>query len=268
MRTIVLQSYRAHDVPGWIGTCLVTVAKWAQQSGFDYLLTGDEFFDYAPAWVRQRCGAQIFPVTDLARLNLLQDYLGRGYQRVVWVDADVLVFAPQWLKIDTQAGYAFSHEVVLGELPDGRVHLSAPRINNAVMVFEKDHPMLAFYRFATEAILRHAPPGEIERTVVGPKFLTALNRAMPIERLNSVGLFTPRLMADIATGGHQHCAAYATAFGYPMGAANLCHFNRHFSDVVAQSQLDALFEQAIDRLLATQGQILNRHLVPNAQTIF
>lgn len=260
LKTIVLQSYRTHSIPNWIGTCLRTAAEWAKDSGFDYLLTGDEFFDYAPAWVRERCGSQIFPVTDLARLNLMLDYLERGYDRAVWLDADVLVFAPQLLRIDTQAGYAFSHEVMLGEMPDGRIHIFDPSINNAVMVFEKNHPMLEFYRFATEAILRHAPPGEIARTAVGPQFLTALQGAMPIERLVSVGLFTPRLMAAIAQNDERLCAAYARQFGYPMGAANLCHFTHHLSDSASRQRLDALFDQAVGKLMASGGGILNRYL--------
>ena len=260
MKTIVLQSYRTHNIPNWIATCLQSVAEWAKQSGFDYVLTGDEFFDYAPAWVRERCGAQIFPVTDLARLYLIREYLERGYDRAIWLDADVIVFAPQLMKVDTQSGYAFSHEIMLGEAPDGSIRLSAPSINNAAMVFEAGHPMLEFYRFATEAVLRHAPPGEIERTAVGPQFLVALHGAMPLERLTSVGLFSPKLMEEIAQGGHNLCAAYARQFGYPMGAANLCHFTRHYADDASRQQLDRIFEQAISRLLATQGQILNIHL--------
>ena len=260
MKTIVLQSYRTHNIPGWIATCLQSVADWAKRSGFDYVLIGDEFFDYAPAWARERCGAQIFPVTDLARLNLIRDYLDRGYDRAIWLDADVIVFAPQYMRVDTESGYAFSHEIVLSVAPDGGVRLSAPRINNAVMVFEAGHPMLEFYRFATEAILRHAPPGEIERTAVGPKFLVALNGAMPVERLTSVGLFVPKLMEDIASGGHELCAAYARQFGFPMGAANLCHFTRHFADEESRQRLDLVFERAISRLIETRGEILNAHL--------
>ncbi|SMB28503.1 protein of unknown function [Sterolibacterium denitrificans] len=260
MKTIVLQSYRTHGIPGWIATCLRSVADWARQSGFDHALIGDEFFDYAPAWARERCGAQIFPVTDLARLYLIRDYLGRGYDRAIWLDADVIVFAPHLLKVDTASGYAFSHEVMLGKAPDGSVRLSAPSINNAAMVFEAGNPMLEFYRFATEAVLRHAPPGKIERTTVGPRFLVALNGAMPIERLTSVGLFTPKLMADIAQGGHTLCAIYARQFGFPMGAANLCHFTRHLADDAGRQQMDRIFEQAISQLLTTQGEILNRHL--------
>lgn len=260
MKTIVLQSYRTHDIPGWIATCLRSVADWARQSGFDHALIGDEFFDYAPAWARERCGTQIFPVTDLARLYLIRDYLGRGYDRAIWLDADVIVFAPHLLKVDTASGYAFSHEVMLGEAPDGSMRLSAPSINNAAMVFEAGNPMLEFYRFAAEAVLRHALPGEIERTAVGPRFLVALNGAMPIERLTSVGLFTPKLMADIAQGGHTLCAIYARHFGFPMGAANLCHFKRHSANDAGRQQLDRIFEQAIGQLLATRREILNRHL--------
>jgi hypothetical protein len=260
MKTIVLQSYRTHNIPGWITTCLQSVADWAKQSGFDHALIGDEFFDYAPAWARERCGTQIFPVTDLARLYLIRDYLGRGYDRAIWLDADVIVFAPHLLKMDTVSGYAFSHEVMLGEAPDGSMRLSAPSINNAAMVFEAGHPMLEFYRFASEAILRHAPPGDVERTAVGPKFLVALNGAMPVERLTSVGLFTPKLMMDIAQGGPTLCAIYARQFGFPMGAANLCHFTHHLADDANRQQLDQVFEQAIQQLLTTQGDILNRHL--------
>lgn len=264
MQTIVLQSYRSHDIPDWIATCLRTAGEWANQSGFDHVLTGDDFFDYAPAWARERCGTNIFPITDLARLHMMHDYLGRGYDRAVWLDADVIVFAPQLLKIDTQAGYAFCHEVTLKTSTDGRIHLTAPSINNAAMVFEKNHPMLEFYRFASEAILRHTPPDKITRMAVGPKFLMALNGAMPIERLTSVGLFTPRLIEDIAEGGHHLCARYARQFGHPMAAANLCHFTRHCADIARRQRLDTIFEQAIERLLKTQGQILNRHL-PNTR---
>ncbi len=259
MKTIVLQSYRTSNIPKWISTCLSTVAGWSKNSGFDYVLTGDEFFDYAPAWTRERCGKQIFPVTDIARLYLIKDYLSRGYDRAIWLDADVIIFAPDLLKIETKAGYAFSHEVMLGELADGRINISGPSINNAVMVFEKDHPMLDFYRFATEAILEHAPAGEIERTAVGPKFLVNLHQAMPIERLTSVGLFTPRLMQDIATGGKQLCAMYANKFGFPMAAANLCHFTHHFANSHKRQQLDEVFELAINNLLSTKGQIMNRY---------
>ena len=264
MKTLVLQSYRTHDIPDWIGTCLTSVENWALQSGFAYRRIDDEFFTYAPEWVRQRCGAQIFPVTDLARLNLLREALTQDFDRAVWLDADVLVFAPEQLRVETSAGYAFCHEVMLGELADGRIHISEPSLNNAAMVFERGHPMLEFYRFATEAVLRHAPPGPIERTAVGPTFLRALNGAMPLERLTNVGLFTPRLMVDIAAGGPHLCAPYARQFGYPMAAANLCHFTRHFADAGARARLDRLFNQAIGVLLDTRGAVLNQHIAPPA----
>lgn len=42
LKTIVLQSYRSHDIPDWIATCRGTVKEWAQQSGFDHVLADDE----------------------------------------------------------------------------------------------------------------------------------------------------------------------------------------------------------------------------------
>lgn len=67
-------------------------------------------------------------------------------------------------------------------------------------------------------------------------------------------------MEDIASGGHELCAAYARQFGFPMGAANLCHFTRHFADEESRQRLDLVFERAISRLIETRGEILNAHL--------
>jgi hypothetical protein len=39
-------------------------------------------------------------VSDLARLTLARDYLAQGYDRALWVDADVVVFDPDALALD------------------------------------------------------------------------------------------------------------------------------------------------------------------------
>jgi hypothetical protein len=51
--TIVIQSFRNHDIPAWIQRCLDSVRNWAALHGHDYSLAGDEFYllcgpDYTP----------------------------------------------------------------------------------------------------------------------------------------------------------------------------------------------------------------------------
>lgn len=111
--------------------------------------------------------------------------------------------------------------------------------------------MLEFYCFAAEEIVRQTEPGRIERTVLGPSFLRNLARSMPIARLNCVGLFTPVLMSDLAKRSTRLLRAYQSAFHYPMGAANLCHFTRHYASDLQKAQLDAEFEAAIDFLVSS-----------------
>jgi len=244
--TAVLQSFRTHQVPSWINTALASVRSWTQTRGYDYIFTDDTFFDYAPRWVQGRCATQFFPITDIARLYYLKAYLAKGYERVVWVDADVLVFEDQLFDIDVSSDYAFCREVMMGGESTGRLTISPPSLNNAVMFFRQGCPMLDFYRFAAEEILRRTAPEKIERTTVGPKFLRALAKSMPIARLNCVGLFTPLLMADLSRKSTELWSIYQSSFRYPMGAANLCHFSRHYADDEQRALIDQQYNEAID----------------------
>ncbi|WP_200384608.1 hypothetical protein [Rhodocyclus tenuis] len=210
----------------------------------------DAFFNYAPLWVHERCGAQIFPITDIARLYYLKDYLAKGYERVVWVDADVLVFDHAVFDIDVPSDYAFSREVMMGVDNSGRIQLSSPSLNNAVMFFRQGNPMLDFYCFAAEEIVRRTAPDRIERTALGPSFLRGLARSMPIARLNCIGLFTPVLIADLAKGSTRLFNDYCASFRYPMGAANLCHFTRHYAAEAERSMIDRTYDSAIRFLLS------------------
>ncbi len=49
MKTVVHQSYRTEDVPGWIRRCLRGGRDLSQAKGYDYRFAGDEFFDLLPA---------------------------------------------------------------------------------------------------------------------------------------------------------------------------------------------------------------------------
>jgi hypothetical protein len=260
MKTLIVQSYRTTQVPGWIHTALSTVKRWAASRQYDYQFLGDEFFNWAPAWVRQQFSSHLFPLTDLARLYLLKDGLKRGYQRVVWVDADVLIFDPENFSVNTTSGFAFCREHMLTQLPDGGIRSEQPGINNAVMVFEQGQPMLDFYLYAAESRLKHIHPLKLQRTGLGPDLLQKLSLVLPLELLTHVGLFTPLLMQELAAGHSRAAKLYAGQSGVPLTAANLCHFVRHHADEQKKQQIDAIYERAIAILMGSRGEVINRHL--------
>jgi len=59
MRTVVYQSFRTENVPAWISRCLESVRLWAGAKGYDYRFIGDEIFDLAPGWYREKAKNRI-----------------------------------------------------------------------------------------------------------------------------------------------------------------------------------------------------------------
>jgi hypothetical protein len=236
---------------------MTSVQEWTRNRSFDYEFVGDEFFSFAPEWFREKCAEHFYPVTDIARLHLMKKRMPR-YERMVWIDADVIVFDADQFSIETEMGYAFSHEMMLGIRSGGQRELSGWSINNAVMVMHRGNPMLDYYIFAAEEIVRRTPLPQFSRTMIGPKFLNALSSVMPIERLTCVGLFTPEYMNILAHGTDRRLlAAYRQKFGFQMAAANLCHFVRGETPRADIERLDKTFERGIELLLESKGALVN-----------
>lgn len=93
--TLVLQSHRQPLPLPWIQPCLDSVCDWAESNHYDYQFIGDELFNSVPAKLLEKTDRQRVVATDLARLYGLQNGLNRGYQTVIWCDADFLVFNPE-----------------------------------------------------------------------------------------------------------------------------------------------------------------------------
>jgi hypothetical protein len=254
MHTLVIQSYRTTDVAPWIRRCLDSTRAWAAARGFDYEFVDDRLFGFAPAWVRERCGSQILPVTDVARLYLLRERLEQGWQRVIWVDADVLVFAPERFVLDDAMPYALCRELWLAER-SGQIE-TVECVNNAVIMMSQRLPLLDFWIFAAEEILRTHPPGPVDKLLVGTRLLTDIANAMPLRVLNSIGLFSPPVVRDLAQGGGAASRAWARQFAHPIGAANLCASLQDHQSGGARVGAEEL-ESAVDALLATRGSIIN-----------
>jgi hypothetical protein len=107
MLTVVYQSYRSSGSPAWIDRCLASVREWAEARAYHYVFVGDELFDLVRLGTGKESG-QILPITDLARLELAARFLAEGYERAVWIDADVLVFNPQRFEINVNNSFTFS----------------------------------------------------------------------------------------------------------------------------------------------------------------
>jgi hypothetical protein len=255
MKTVVYQSFRTERVPGWITTCMATVRSWAEASGFEYQFIDDSFFDLAPAWFRERCAGEICPVTDLARLVMARDLLASGYERTVWVDADMLVFAPQALGVASSESFAFCYEV--WAYRDDANELQFNRTaNNSITVFSKGNAQLDFFIDAALRIGARQP--RVHKLAIGSRFLTGFVQLVPTPLLTNVGMFSPVLMNDIA-GDEVLLPAYGEQLPAPLACANLC------GSLVGQAMHgstadDAVYRKVVDKCLSTKGDVVNRHV--------
>ncbi len=255
MKTVVLQSYRTHHVPQWLNRCLESVRAWASARGWGYEFLDDRFFLLAPDWARQRCGDNIYAVTDICRLQWMRDQLDAGVERVIWADADLLVFRPSLLNVETPNGYAFAHEIFF-KLDPGGGFTPIEGVNNSMMVFEQDQDMLDAYLELCLERLRTLPSGAVPRTALGPTLLGEFNAGRSLDLLHGVGLFTPALMKEIAGGGGVLTQQLAKRSPAQLGAANLCHFIRNAIPVGKRAQFDALYGVAVKRLVESSDTVL------------
>ena len=104
---------------------MASVRAWGEGMGWQYEFMDDAFFNLAPEWVRERCAGNLYAITDVCRLTWLKRKLAQGFARAVWADADLLVFAPQALKIPGSMGHGFARELFLQVAPDGRTRYTA-----------------------------------------------------------------------------------------------------------------------------------------------
>jgi hypothetical protein len=220
VKTIVYQSFRTSDVPPWVEPCLRSVREWAAARGFEYRFFDDSFFDFCPEWYRQRVERNILLMSDLARLVAARRLLDEGFERAIWVDADLLIFAPSALDLQTDEKFAFNTELWVNR-EQGKF-VGRWRVNNAVCTFDRGNHFLDFYIDACERIVRQAQAGPIDRLSVGTKFLTALHQLAPLPLMRCVGTFNPILMEHLARGQLEPLRAYRQHLGHPIGAANLC----------------------------------------------
>ncbi|HHX82392.1 MAG TPA: hypothetical protein GX696_05350 [Pseudomonadaceae bacterium] len=202
-----------------MGLCIDSVAQWAAIRGYEHRLVGDEIFDLVPDWYRTKVGRKLPVATDYARLLLLQQALEEGYDQVIWLDADVLVFDDS-LSLEFSGSCAFGQEVWVQEV-DGR-YAAHRNVHNAVCAFRQGCVVLPFLIHTVLSIMRRVHPEHIAPQLVGPKLLTALHSICGFELLPQVGALSPDVTRDMCAGGGLALDLLRRKSEHKPKAVNLC----------------------------------------------
>ena len=223
MRAIVLQSTPPGRRPVWLDACLASVHAWAEGAGHAYRLIGDELFAPVPAEIAAIARYHKSTLADLGRLAWIERLLAEGWERVVWLDADVLVVAPARLRLTPgPEGYLLGREVWVQPGRGGKGVRAVRNLHNAGMAFCPGNPFLAFYRHAAERIVARLKPEAFPAQVVGPKLLTALGTLFDAPASDEVGMLSPLVARDVLAGGGPALELFAQHSPAPPAALNLC----------------------------------------------
>lgn len=252
--TIVIQTFRNQNIPAWIQRCLHSVQKWAALRDYEYSLAGDEFYNLCGPEYLSRGSKNPQAITNLARLVATRERLDAGYQRVIWLDADVFVFDPARLVFDFPAeslttGYAFGREVILLRRA-GVTHAISPAPHNAATFFTQnavDLDMLI-------ALIRHIDSKRhiVSNYQVGVRLLRGLQYSLMFPTFSHVAVFSPVLLRALAEHDEKVLRFYGQTYLYHSCAGNLCLARQ-------EKVTEAVLMRAIDRLEAGQGDALNQY---------
>ena len=251
MKTLVVQS-AADRRPEWMERCLSSVQSWAAHARYEYLFLGDELFDFVPDWYLAKCGDKRPVAADLARLvwmqRLLQDNVA---DCVIWLDADVLVFAPQ-LRIAPQSTCLFGYELWVQPKHGKSGFEVRGNVHNAVAAFRQDCPILPFLIEVIQRLMRRADPEHIAPQMMGPKLLSHLHNFVGFEITHAIGAVSPALHRDLTDGSGAALQAWARRVQEPLLAANLAASTA--PEVAAtEVEVDACLHTVIDALSLCVG---------------
>jgi len=160
-----------------------SVRAWADAQRFDYRFIDDRFFDYVPDWYRRSAGTNVQVITNLARLLVARELLAAGYERTIWIDADILVFDAEAFRI------------------------------------VRGNSFLDFCIWAHEDLVRRGTQILAHGTTT--RLLTALYQAVPFPLLTNVGVLSPMVAQDVRGGVNRRAREYAALHGAPIEAINL-----------------------------------------------
>ena len=252
-----------------------SVEHWAKLEGFDYRFLDDAFFDILPPWVMDKTASQRVVATDLARLKWMQYFLANGYQRVVWFDADFLLFSPSTLQLlISDEAYALGREVWVQPKtpPDDELNAKLnvklggklgekqqaskkretfkvyKKVHNAFLCFEENNHFLDFYAAHAERLLLKVA-GPMPPQFIGPKLLTALHNIVQCPVQENAGMLSPWVIRDVLNGGGPALTLFKQKSSHALSGVNLC------SSLVSSDVLDGYDLQDAVELLLARGKL-------------
>ncbi|KAA5607626.1 hypothetical protein F1188_02395 [Roseospira marina] len=251
-RLLVVQSHGPVVRP-WVPRCIDSVRAWAEERGHIWRFEGDTLFDRLPSGVLPRTEGRGAVRADLARLLWIRDELATGaWDRVAWLDADVVVIDPGALDLAVTTTHALGREVWVEPHPSGQGHRLRRHVHNAVCVFGPDDPVLPFLIHVSRQLLERAAPDRTPPQFIGPKLLTHLHGVANFPLIETVGMASPAVLHDLAAGGGPAWNALRNAHATPLAALNLCA-SLVGRTVDAVPVTDALISAALDRLETMRG---------------
>ena len=226
-RVLILQSFCDYEEGHWIASCLHSVQQWAQTCGYDYQFIGDELFDWVPQWYRRKVGDKLAVATDFARLQWIHNRLDSGAaDMVLWVDADVFIFAPGLLQVPTDKKCVFGQEFWL-QRSDGKGRGATLQVrqnlHNAYCGFRRDSAVLPFLLETVESLVRRVDERYIAPQFVGPKLLTSLHSLANFALEPRVGACSPMMRQALLDGDEKLLGRVRQKLPVPLAAVNLCH---------------------------------------------
>ena len=240
-KVLVLQSFREHAVTSWVGRCRQSVQDWCTLHGYDYVYCGDELFARVPDWYMDKVSGRLPIATDLARLMWMEEVLAAGEaETVVWLDADVFVFAPQLFTVNPDSSCVFGYEYWL-QKRDGRAgHKVHKNVHNAYCAFRQGSPVLPFLVETIQRMVRRVDVDYLPPQFVGPKLLTSLHNIVGFDVDCAAGAISPDLMQALLTDNHKLIAQ--VGWPKPLAAANLCTSLNSEHDANMHDLLNVLVE--------------------------
>lgn len=231
IKTLIIQS-QGQPLPFlWLEGCLESVSTWCQYQGYEYQFYGDELFDFVDPALVEKFSSQKVIVTDLARLKAISNALHQGYDRVIWMDADFLIFSPDNFQLpelwQLPEGYMLGREVWVqaGSETDKKAKFKAHvKVHNAFLLFDRGNYFLDFYMSQAERFLYQCDGAAVPPQFIGPKLLTALHNVIRCPVFESAGMLSPDVVQDLLAPNHSGEALTLMLKKSPVlpSGANLC----------------------------------------------
>ncbi|MFW2438887.1 MAG: hypothetical protein ACN4GR_05890 [Arenicellales bacterium] len=218
-KTLVIQSHRLPLPHTWIENCLESVRCWCELNAFEYRFMCDELFDCVPEDIITKTLHQRVIASDLARLIRIQEAIKNGYERVIWLDADFLIFdAIRFVLPDEFC--AVGREVWIQQDKHGRLK-AYKKVHNAFLMFCKGNSLLNFYADTAERLLEKNN-GAIPAQFIGPKLLTAIHNVAILPVMETAGMLSPMVVRDMLQGQGPALDLFIRHSAQAIAAANLC----------------------------------------------